>query len=137
VEPSTTAKSVSTRRIADSIVILRGQKVLIDADLAMLYGVTTTRLNQQVQRNVERFPADFMFQLSAKEHAVLILQNATSKLGRGGRRKLPFVYTEHGAIQAANVCECHPAPSTEFPRRLTSGHAIRADTSCRLADPVR
>jgi hypothetical protein len=59
----------------------------------MLYGVTTTQLNQQVQRNLDRFPRDFMFQLTAKEHAALMLQNATSKLGRGGRRKLPFVCT--------------------------------------------
>ena len=95
--------SAPTARIAQSIVILRGHKVLIDSDLAVLYGVTTARLNQQVQRNLERFPEDFMFQLTAKEHAALMLQNATSKLGRGGRRKRPFAYTEHGAIQAANV----------------------------------
>ncbi len=94
---------VPVGRVSKSIRCMRGQRVLLDSDLALLYGVTTARLNQQVQRNLERFPPDFMFQISPKEHAVLMLQNATSKPGRGGRRKHPFVYTEHGAIQAANV----------------------------------
>jgi hypothetical protein len=89
--------------IARSILILRGHRVLLDAELAALYGVTTTRLNQQVRRNLRRFPGDFMFQLSAEEHTALMLQNATSKQGRGGRRKLPLAFTEHGAIMAATV----------------------------------
>lgn len=89
--------------IAQSIVILRGHRVLLDADLAVLYGVTTARLNQQVRRNLERFPGDFMFQLTAEEHTALMLQSATSKPGRGGRRKLPLAFTEHGAIMAATV----------------------------------
>ena len=76
---------------------------MLDADLAHLYGVTTARLNQQVNRNPERFPSDFMFQLTVKEFKGLMLQTATSKKGRGGRRKLPLVFTEHGAIMAANV----------------------------------
>ncbi len=74
----------------------------LDSDLARLYGVTTARLNEQVKRNPNRFPPDFMFPLSRQEFAALISQNATSK-GRGGRRKLPNVFTEHGAIMAANV----------------------------------
>lgn len=94
---------VPVERIAHSILILRGQRVLVDAELAALYGVTTTRLNQQVRRNLRRFPRDFMFQLTAEEHAALILQNATSKPRRGGRRKLPLAFTEHGAIMAATV----------------------------------
>lgn len=94
---------VPVEHIAQSILILRGHRVLLDADLAVLYGVTTARLNQQVRRNLERFPADFMFQLTAGEHAGLMLQSATSKPGRGGRRKLPLVFTEHGAIMAATV----------------------------------
>jgi hypothetical protein len=65
--------------------------------------VTTTRLNQQVRRNADRFPADFAFQVTADEFAGLMLQIATSKKGRGGRRKLPLAFTEHGAIMAANV----------------------------------
>lgn len=90
-------------RIARSILILRGQRVLLDAELAALYGVTTARLNQQVRRNLRRFPGDFMFQLTAGEHSALMLQNATSKPGRGGRRKPPLAFTEHGAIMAATI----------------------------------
>ncbi len=90
-------------RIAQSIRLLRGQKVLLDAQLAALYGVTTARLNQQVRRNRERFPADFLFELTPEEFSALMLQTATSKGGRGGRRRLPFAFTEHGAIMAATV----------------------------------
>jgi hypothetical protein len=89
--------------ITRSILILRGHRVILDADLAAIYNVTTGRLNEAVKRNAERFPEDFMFRLSATEHAALISQIATSKPGRGGRRKLPWAFTEHGAIQAANV----------------------------------
>jgi len=94
---------VPVEHIAQSIRIFRGHKVLLDAELAALYGVSTARLNQQIRRNLERFPGDFMFQLSTAEYAALMLQNATSKTGRGGRRKLPLVFTEHGAIMAATV----------------------------------
>jgi hypothetical protein len=94
---------VPIEHIAQSILILRGYRVLLDADLASLYGVTTARLNQQVRRNPERFPGDFMFPLTTEEHAGLMLQTATSKPGRGGRRKLPLAFTEHGAIMAATV----------------------------------
>jgi hypothetical protein len=93
---------VPGERIENAILLIRGEKVILDADLAKLYGVTTARLNQQVKRNLERFPSDFMFQLTSKEYESLMLQIATSK-GRGGRRKLPNVFTEHGAIMAANV----------------------------------
>ncbi|MBI3149634.1 MAG: ORF6N domain-containing protein [Betaproteobacteria bacterium] len=89
--------------IAQAIVVVRGQKVLLDSDLAALYGVQTRRLNEQVRRNLERFPEDFMFQLNDIEYAALISQLATSKPGRGGRRKLPLAFTEHGAIMAATV----------------------------------
>ena len=97
----TTAKPVD--RIAQAIVVIRGLKVLLDENLAALYGVQTRRLNEQVRRNAERFPADFMFQLSREEYAALMSQFATSKPGRGGRRKLPLAFTEHGAIMAAAV----------------------------------
>ena len=86
-----------------SILILRGQRVILDSDLALIYGVSTGRLNEAVKRNIERFPQDFMLRLSDAEYAALISQIATSKPGRGGRRKLPWAFTEHGAIQAANV----------------------------------
>ena len=96
---------VPVERITRAILVLRGQRVLLDAELAALYGVTTKRLNEQVRRNLERFPEDFMFQLTLDEAAGLRSQIATSKsvAGRGGRRYLPYVFTEHGAIQAANV----------------------------------
>lgn len=73
---------------------------MLDSDLAALYGVSTARLNQQVNRNLERFPEDFMFQLTNEEFKVLMLQIATSKKGRGGRRKLLLVFTEHSASPA-------------------------------------
>jgi hypothetical protein len=82
---------------------IRGQRVILDADLARAYGATTTRLNQQVNRNADRFPDDFAFRLTADEFAGLMLQIATTKKGRGGRRKLPLAFTEHGAIMAAGV----------------------------------
>jgi len=97
-KPSTLAIPVESR-----ILILRHQRVILDSDLAELYGVTVKRLNQQVNRNQGRFPADFTFRLSAKEDQALRLQIATSKKGRGGRRYPPYAFTEHGAIMAATV----------------------------------
>lgn len=89
--------------VESRILLLRRQKVILDTDLAVLYGVSVKRLNEQVRRNRERFPEDFMFQLSAKEERGLRSQFATSKKGRGGRRYVPWVFTEHGAIMAATV----------------------------------
>ena len=89
--------------IPRAIFDLRGQRVILDRDLARLYGVTTARLNEAVRRNSRRFPNDFKFGLSAEENASLMSQIATSKTGRGGNRKLPLAFTEHGAIQAANI----------------------------------
>ena len=86
----------------DAITRIRGHAVILDADLAALYGVTVKRLNEQVRRNAVRFPEDFVFQLSEQEWKSLRSQIATSK-GRGGRRYLPYAFTEHGAIMAANV----------------------------------
>jgi ORF6N domain len=87
--------------ITQRIVVLREQKILLDADLAALYGVETRRLNEQVRRNRARFPEDFIFELTAEEFANLKSQSATSSWG--GRRKLPMAFTEHGAIMAATV----------------------------------
>jgi hypothetical protein len=94
---------IPVERIAQAILLIRGQKVMLDEDLAALYGVQTRRLNEQVRRNLDRFPDDFMFQLTDEEYAALISQIATSKPSRGGRRKLPLAFTEHGAIMAASV----------------------------------
>ena len=96
--------AVPVERITQAIRVLREQRVLLDAELATLYGVTTKRLNEQVRSNLDRFRADFMFQLTAEEAGALRSQFATLKAGRGQHRKyLPFAFTEHGAMQAANV----------------------------------
>ena len=89
--------------VESRILVVRKQKVILDSDLAELYGVPVKRLNQQVKRNQERFPADFVFQLTPKEHEILRLQFATSKDSHGGRRYPPYAFTEHGAIMAATV----------------------------------
>lgn len=89
--------------IEGSILTLRGQRVILDHDLARLYGVSTKRLNEQVKRNRDRFPEDFMFQLEVQEVASLRSQIATSNGAKGGRRYRPYVFTEHGAVMAANV----------------------------------
>jgi hypothetical protein len=85
-----------------AIHLVRGQRVMIDSDLAAIYQVSTKRLNEQLRRNRRRFPADFAFQLKAEELTNLRSQFATSKK-RGGRRYLPWVFTEHGAIMLASV----------------------------------
>jgi phage regulator Rha-like protein len=121
------SEAVAVERVEPLIHEIRGEKVILDSDLARLYGVTTKRLNEQVKRNQERFPDDFIFQLTVKEsdalrsqfatssepnrsqdaassksRSVLRSQNATST-SHGGRRYRPYVFTEHGAIMAANV----------------------------------
>lgn len=88
--------------IESRILMIRGQKVMIDADLAALYGVPTKRLNEQVKRNTERFPADFMFQLTPDEKAEVVA-NCDHLAKLKFSKALPFAFTEHGAIQAANV----------------------------------
>jgi hypothetical protein len=87
--------------ITRAILVLRGRRVLLGAELAVLYGVTTRRLNEQVRRNRKRFPDDFLFELTTEEFANLKSRFATSSWG--GRRKRPLAFTEHGAIQAATI----------------------------------
>ncbi|MBN1128864.1 MAG: ORF6N domain-containing protein [Chitinispirillaceae bacterium] len=91
-------------RIESLIISIRGQKVILDSNLAALYGVTTKRLNEQLKRNIHRFPDDFMFKLTVQEHSFLRSQNATSKL-HGGNRYLPKAFTEHGALMVANITD--------------------------------
>jgi hypothetical protein len=100
---------VPVEAIERKILLIRGRKVMLDSDLAKLYGVPTFRFNEQVRRNLKRFPEDFMFQLTKDEHRSLISQFAISKIGRGGRRFLPYVFTEHGALMAANVLKSEKA----------------------------
>ena len=93
---------VPIEQIEETIHFIRGERVILDADLARLYGVETRALVQAVKRNLQRFPKDFMFQLSLNEFKFLRSQIVISK-SRGGRRYMPYVFTEHGAIMAANV----------------------------------
>jgi len=100
----------SVAQIESRIFLIRGQKVMLDSDLAELYGVETRRLNEQVNRNSERFPEDFMFQLTTGEYESLRSQIATLKTGRGQHRKyLPYVFTEHGALMLGNVLKSERA----------------------------
>jgi hypothetical protein len=95
--------------------LIRGQKVMVDSDLAQLYGVLTKNLNKAVGRNKDRFPGDFMFQLTEEEAESLRFQIGTSKVGRGGRRYLPYVFTEGGVAMLSSV--------------LTSNEAARVNIS--------
>ena len=89
--------------IENKIYFIRGQKVMIDRDLAELYGMKTRLLNQALRRNMDRFPSDFMFQLSEIEYNSLMSQIETSKKGKGGPRKLPYVFTEYGVLMLSSI----------------------------------
>lgn len=117
---TTTSVAASVQLIERRIYLIRGQKVMIDFDLAELYGVPTKRLNQQVTRNKSRFPEDFMFQLTKQEaeslrsqfatsKGGLRSQFATSKTGRGGRRYLPYAFTEQGVAMLSSVLNSEQA----------------------------
>ena len=129
----TESETLQLPRIEHQILIIRGQKVMLDSDLAELYGVETKRFNEAIKRNVARFPEDFMFQLSSDEAESLRSQFATldertsTKTGRGQHRKyLPYVFTEHGSIMAAMVLNS--------PRALqVSVYVIRAFVRLREA----
>ena len=94
---------VTAQRIERAILVARGQKVMLDADLAALYRVPTKVLIQAVKRNSARFPKDFMFRLTAEETVRLRSQFVTSNVGRGGRRYLPYAFTEHGVAMLSSV----------------------------------
>jgi hypothetical protein len=118
---------------------IRGERVILDTDLARVYGVPTFRFNEAVKRHLERFPPDFRFQLKLDEAAALTSQIAMSKPGRGGRRTHPYVFTEHGAIMAANVLNSPRAVEMSLyvirafikMRAALAGHA---DLARRLAE---
>lgn len=111
--------TVSVNRIEGMIYLIRGQKVMLDSDLADLYGVETKVLKRAVKRNRERFPEDFMFQLNNQELIRLRCQNGTSKMGRGGSRYLPYAFTEQGVAMLSGV--------------LTSPRAIRVNIAIMRA----
>jgi ORF6N domain-containing protein len=98
---STTALAVEA--LASRILFVRGVRVMLDADLAALYGVETRVLVQAVKRNLARFPEDFMFQLTSQEFADLRSQTVISSAGHGGRRTAPYAFSEHGALMAATI----------------------------------
>jgi ORF6N domain-containing protein len=95
---------IHRERIEQTILLIRGHRVMLDADLAKLYGVTTFNLNKAVKRNSDRFPEDFMFRLSTQETAALTFQIGISRSrGRGGRRNAPYVFTEQGVAMLSSV----------------------------------
>ena len=116
---------VPNEHVSQAILLIRGQRVSLDRDLAAIYGASTGRLNEAVRRNVERFPEDFMFQLTREEAERSRSQFAILKSGRGSNVKyLPHAFTEHGAIQAANVLNS--------PRAVVMGiHVVRAFVQLR------
>lgn len=128
--------------IEHRILVIRRQKLILDSDLAGIYGVPTARLNEQVKRNLQRFPEDFMFQLSGVEFKNLMSHFATSSSPHGGRRKLPLVFTEHGAIMAAHVLRSERAVrmSVHVVRafvKLRETQAMHKELSQKLADLER
>lgn len=94
---------MSISEIEKIIYVIRGHKVMLDSDLAVLYGVETKVLNRQVRRNILRFPEDFMLQLKLEEYKVLKCQIGTSKIGRGGKQKPPLVFTENGVAMLSGI----------------------------------
>lgn len=123
--------TASVEQIESRIFIIRGQKVMLDADLAELYGVEIRALNQAVKRNAERFPEDFMLQLTSEEFAALRSQIVILKNGRGQHRKyMPYAFTEHGALMLGNVLKSGRAVEVSLMvvrafvhlRELVSGH---------------
>ena len=122
-EQKTALREMTAPAIDKRIYVIRGRQVMLDEDLADLYGVETKRLIEQVKRNLERFPDDFMFQLRRDEAAALRSQNATSNVGRGGRRYAPYVFTEQG-VDAVRAGRCRALPLTSrrlFPRAAVEG----------------
>ncbi len=109
-----TSLVIPEEKIMSQIYYVRGQKVMLDNDLAELYQVETKRLKEQVKRNIERFPKQYMFELTEKEFMALRSQFATSKKGRGGARYLPMVFTEHGVLQLSNILKSQRAINVSF-----------------------
>lgn len=125
------------RAIETMIYIIRDQRVMIDSDLAKLYGVETKQLNRQVQRNFKRFPLDFMFQLTEIEKENLRCQFGTSSSTYGGRRYLPYVFTENGVAMLSSVLSSERAVEINISimrifTRLRSFHALESNLATEL-----
>ena len=142
----TTQQAVTAQQIEQSIHIIRGQRVMLDSDLAALYGVTTKQLNQQLVRNKERFPEDFAYQLTQQEFTSLRSQIVTSKTtGRGGRRYRPFAFTEQGVAMLSSVLNSPTAVSVNIEimrtfvrlRRLMATPGELVEQLTKLAETVQ
>jgi hypothetical protein len=120
-EDKTEETAVAPAQVQGRIYAVRGQNVMLDSDLAGLYGVATFTLNRAVKRNIERFPVDFMFQLTAQEVESLRYQNGISNAGRGGRCYLPYAFTEQGVAMLSSV--------------LRSGRCRSTSPSCAPSSP--
>lgn len=138
--------AVTPERIETMVRVVRGQRVMLDFDLAELYGVTTAALNQAVQRNADRFPEDFSYQLTQQELTNLKSQFVTSnKGGHGGRRKLPWAFTEHGVAMLSSVLRSPTAVRVNIEimrtfvrlRRLMATPGELVEQLTRLAETVK
>jgi hypothetical protein len=123
--------------IKQMIYVIRGHRVMLDGDLATLYNIETKRLNEQVRRNSKRFPCDFMFQLSPEEYHDLKSQKAASKVGRGGKQKLPLVFTENGVAMLSSVLSSDRAIEVNISimrifTKLRSFHALESKLTTEL-----
>jgi hypothetical protein len=133
---------IPIERIVQKIILLRGQKVMLDSDLAQLYGVETKALNRAVKRNAGRFPVDFMFQLTAQEASDLRCQNGTSNSAQpssaGGRRYAPYAFTEQGVAMLSSVLHSPQAVrvNIEIMRAFVSLRGLMA-THAELAQKLR
>lgn len=130
-EPDQEAPAVAVARLDALILQVRGLSVMLDSDLAALYGVRTAMVLRAMRRNLERFPADFAFQLTPEEAAALRIQSGSSSEGHGGRRYLPFVFTEEGVAMLSSVLRSERAVAVNIEimrafvrmRRMLADHA--------------
>jgi hypothetical protein len=140
-----TELSIAPDEIQSMVRVVRGQRVMLDFDLARLYGVPTSALNQAVRRNAERFPGDFAYQLTQQEFTDLMSQIVISKTGRGGHRKLPWAFTEHGVAMLSSVLRSPTAVRVNIEivrifvrlRRLMATPGELVEQLTRLAETVQ
>jgi hypothetical protein len=140
--PRSSTALIPTERIERAILLIRGEKVMLDEDLAALYGVSVKSLLQSLKRNRERFPTDFVYQLTIKEFTNLRSQIVTSNAGRGGRRYRPFAFTENGVAMLSSVLRSKRAIAVNIEimrtfTRLRQLLASHAELSRRLDDLER